>query len=95
MNSPISLGVVWFSEVEYAKIQPLCQDEFDMMTYPEWLEYFDTQFAQIKSKFPQAEKVPVSVDRLLNWCQANKKEITNSAHRAEFAAFAMARSGHN
>jgi hypothetical protein len=81
-----AVGVVWYSEQEWAKVKATAADaEVFENSYAEWLDMAEKAMLEVQVLGLKVEKVFVQADELRAWCLAHGKP-NNGASRAEYVS---------
>ena len=86
MSAGMPVGVVWYTEQEWAKVKALAADpEVFEESYAEWVLMAEKAMSQLRVVGVNVQKSNVNADQLMAWCLAHGKP-NNGASRAEYVA---------
>lgn len=82
-------GICWISEDQWSRFLEITEDADRLeQNWQEWAEKTDEMIATFAEKGIHVIKVPVDLDELLAWCDANERPL-NGNSRAEYVTKLM------
>ena len=85
-DDAMKVGVAWYAEDEWARLREVAADpEVLEATYAEWLQGAETALRDLAGSGVAAERVPVKLRDLQEWCGQHGRPVDGRA-RSEFAA---------
>lgn len=87
MKSAVTVvGVAWFRPEQWPRLREVSADaDLLELTHAEWLIHATRTLKRLRKTGIDARKVPVDVEKLLEWCEGKHRPVDGSA-RADYAA---------
>jgi hypothetical protein len=86
-NGPASsVGLAWYDPSQWAKLKAVAADKDQMdETHDAWRRNAERTMKHLTAQGCVVRRVPIDVDALVQWCQANNKPVDGKS-RAEYVS---------
>jgi hypothetical protein len=85
----VNLGAAWYSRDEWHKLRSVAADPDQLEdSYEKWTAVFEQAIRDMAAAGIEAQRVPINVDQLVEWCKIEGVPVDRDA-RARFAAIKL------